>query len=298
MITDHKFFAKIIKNYFKNSTFNNSNNHNYYLTPFDTTPGLVKLHTLQKKKISYMAKYSSLIKNFTAASRLSNFELINKNNINDYNTIVLTWGRCNNFSDNGDYFDSCFNESSKNYKKILWFVVSLDNKVPKKINTNIVLLKNKNPELINFKHLIKLIIKKILTFFYKKNLNQFSFLEQFSIIVWENINNFVDVTKLKKIITPYEGQPFQNYINYKLKLNNKNINTIGYVHATQGFPIHLFRRDGAPNKLYVHGSDQKHHLINFLGWNKDQVQLISSLKFRKKDKKKISKYNFPTLCYS
>jgi len=233
-----------------------------------------------------------LLKNFFAASRIVDFNLINKENIKNYDTIILTWGKYNNFSKDGDFIDLHFNESSKKHKNILWFVISLDNKLPLNIKKNIVIFANQNSRLINIKNTIKLIFKKIFLSFLAKSSPQFSYVEQFSIVIWQNVKKNIEIKKLKKIIMPYEGQPFQNYLNNKMVLINKKIETVGYVHSTQAFPIHLFKRSGAPKKLLVHGKDQKYHLNRYLGWKKNEVKLISSLKIRKKNK-----INYQNLIY-
>ena len=81
MILNLKSFIKIIKNYYNNQKSNNSNDQNYYLTTFDASPGFVKLHELQEIKINFIYKYFFLLKNFFAASRVVDFNLINKENI-------------------------------------------------------------------------------------------------------------------------------------------------------------------------------------------------------------------------
>ena len=56
---------------------------------------------------------------------------------------------------------------------------------------------------------------------------------------------------------------------------------MGYIHSTQPFPLLNLYRDGAPEKLFVHGSDQKYHLTNYFGWPEKVVKLIPSLRFKK-----------------
>jgi hypothetical protein len=292
MISNLNPFIKIIKNYYNKKNSNISKNHNYFLNTFDETLGFIKLLELQKKQISFMDKYFILLKNLFATSKVSDLVLINEENIKNYDTIILTHGNYSHFSKKGDYFDPSFNENSKQFKKILWFVISTDHKMPINIGDNIVLLINKNANLLNFNKFIKLVFKKMLIFFFKKKSPQFLHTEQFSDIVWKNINKLKKIQNIKKIFSPYEAQPHQNFLNYRLNLKNNKIKTIGYVHSTQAFPIHLFKRDGAPKKLFVHGKDQKYHLIKFLGWKKSDIQLIPSLKIRNKNKK-----NYQNLIY-
>ena len=282
MIRDLSTFTKVIKKYYKKSPINNANLIDYFLITYSKY-SYYNLLKLQNIKVDKLSKFIAIIKEFIGSVNALDFELANKNKITEFNKLILTTGRCSNVSSNGDYFDKYFNESSRDHPKILWFVINLDKQQPKKIGENILFFTNRNNKFSFFKNLIVLIIKKFLSFFGKKK--SFFYLEILSKNIWKNINNSIDVTRIKEIITPYEGQPFQNYLNYKLKTNSKNIKTIGYVHATQGFPIHLFKRFGAPEILYVHGSDHKYHLSKFLGWDKKQIKIIPSLKIRKKNKK-------------
>jgi len=291
MITEPVAFTKIIKKYIKNSPSNNSNNQGYYLNSYNKVSH-IKMQELQGIKVNKITKCIAVVKDFIAAARVLDFHTINVNKTYHYHTIIFTLGTSKNFSNDGNYFDRYFNENSKNYPKILWVVINLNSNQPKKIAKNIILFNNKNKKLINLKNIIKLLIKKILSAFNKERINNFSYSELLSTILWKNIKELINVSKLKKIIHPYEGLPFQNYINYKFKAVNKKIKTIGYVHATQPFPSHLFKRDGAPDELYVHGVDHKYHLSKFLGWRKNQIKLTPSLKIRKKNIKKYQNIIF------
>ena len=88
---------------------------------------------------------------------------------------------------------------------ILWFVINLDNHVPKRlIKISYFLL----IKIINFcfKNLIFLFLKKIFIFPWDKN--KYFYLEILSVNIWEN-NKFIDINKIKKIITPYEANLFR-----------------------------------------------------------------------------------------
>lgn len=275
MISNTKVLINRIRIYFKKKN-NISKDSNYYLTTFDTSEGYLKLLDLQKKKINFIEKYRIKFKNFISSINSLNFEIINANNINNYNQLIVTWGWSQNFDAEGNFLDKYFNENSKSLKNTLWFVISLDNEKPKNIKKNIILLINKKENLIKYKQLVVNLIKN---FFLPTSS------ESLASIVWLSLSKFVNFKKIKKVITPYEAQLFQNHLFNELHIHYKKIQTIGYVHATQAFPVHLFRRNGAPKKLLVHGKDQKFHLIKYFGWNKKNVKLISSIKIRKKNKK-------------
>ena len=82
---------------------------------------------------------------------------------------------------------------------------------------------------------------------------------------------------------PYEAQPIQNTWIYFLKQSHPELLVYGYIHSSMSaFPSYYFKRLGAVDKLFVHGSAYKRVLVDHLGWEDDEVQVISSLRFKKK----------------
>ena len=69
---------------------------------------------------------------------------------------------------------------------------------------NIVIFANQNSRLINIKNTIKLIFKKIFLSFLAKSSPQFSYVEQFSIVIWQNVKKNIEIKKLKKIISSWK----------------------------------------------------------------------------------------------
>ena len=100
-------------------------------------------------------------------------------------------------------------------------------------------------------------------------------------------NEFKPLLKknVKKIIMPYEGQPFQNLIIKQSEKFNKNIKTIGFVHNfPPALPTNLIRRIGSPKKIIVCGTDQKYCLNKYLSWPKKDILISKSSRFINKNK--------------
>ncbi len=277
-------YLSIIDKYFHLSN-GNSNNQNFYLSSFSPTPGYIILKSLQKKNINLFNKIKIKFQYFLGSLTLSCTNIFFKNISYDYSSIIITWGNINNFRKNGSFEDKYFNQNSRKNKKFLWFVISLDNKIPKNLNENIVIFLHKN---LNFKNFIPSILNILIRYFSSllnsKKKASLYYLENISFELWNKIEPLLKNKKLKKAIMPYEAQPFQNYIFKKIRENYKKIKSIGYVHSTQPFPSHLFKREGSPDKIYVHGNDQKYHCNKYLGWKKNQVKSIPSFRFLKKNK--------------
>ena len=85
--------------------------------------------------------------------------------------------------------------------------------------------------------------------------------------------------KFNKVILPYEGQPYQNYIFKNLK--RLNVNTVGLIHSIlPAIPLNLLKRDGSPDKLYISGKQQKKILIKLFGWKNNEIKLTNSLRLK------------------
>ena len=169
MINDPKVYTKIFRSYYKNSPKNNSKLIDYFNITYSRY-SLLKLLKLQKVKVKIFTKIITYVKEFIGSANAISFELSNFENIEKYDKLILTTGQCSNVSDDGNYFDKYFNENSKNHPNILWFVINLDNHVPKKINKNILFFTNKNNKFLFLRNLIFLFLKKIFIFPWDKQI--------------------------------------------------------------------------------------------------------------------------------
>ena len=129
------------------------------------------------------------------------------------------------FLRDGSYFDNYFQTHSRSLPNTLWFLICVDNFIPKKIDQNVVLFTTKK-NIIKY-NLFYLIISFTVTLFKvkfspKKMIHEFSFGTKFSNIISRNLLFEVGNYNLKRILISYEAQPFQNNIFNKIKeINNK-----------------------------------------------------------------------------
>ena len=262
-----------LKNYFLESK-NNSINPKFYLTTFAITPGFIILKKLCNETVSFFQLIKYKIIFFFGISKLSNYKVLFYPNQNRYENVIVTWNYGNDFLRNGSFNDKYLNINSKMNKKVLWLVVCLDDKVPKKIDKNIALFIRKRINHSDVVYLFKIFIRNLINIlFLKLNKCRWSYLDLFAEIFWLEADKILRFNKIKKLITLYEAQPFQNYLNLMKKIKNDKIKTIGYVHSTEAFPTHLYKRDGAPDVLLVHGKDQKYHCVKFLNWKEKFVKV-------------------------
>ena len=264
-----------IKNFYNKNKINNIDNYKNSFSFFSS-------YDQDSNGYSLLKYY---IRNFLLSFYTRDLD-VKKNKQNfDYNKIIISWSNYDNFNKNGSYNDKYFNVNSRIKKKTLWFLIHLDNKIPKKIDDNIIILFQKNNR-IQFIKFFKFIFNLNYIFVNFKKI----ICEQSNLVITGNgfANIFLKCLNqnVKRIITPYEGQPFQSIIIKKTQDYNKNIKILGYIQSfPPAFPSNLFFRQGCPDKLIVNGYDQKYCLTKFLNWKKQNIIISHSTRFinEKKD---------------
>lgn len=247
------------------------------------TPGHLILKYFINGKKKLLSEFYMYLKYLLAIRKLSNYTIYNNNKKGKFKNIVVSWSRKNDFLEDGTYNDRYFGTSSKENKNTLWFLISEDGIFTTKLDDNVIVFFKKDMKKLSTLYLTKIFFTKLVK--YKFSLRKFfsslSFYAHISEIVFKKIKPIILENNIDTIITPYESQPFQNYLFKNIKKIKKDIKTMGYIHSTQPFPLLNLYRDGAPEKLFVHGSDQKYHLTNYFGWPEKVVKLIPSLRFKK-----------------
>lgn len=288
---------KVCRNYL---TRENQNNIDVDISPlcfftvWADTPGRYKVFDLlNEKKIS---KYSFILKNIFSISKDFDLKLYESGtNIKpEINTVIISYSKKSNFDKKGNFNDSYFGFSSKN-KNFFWFLISLDNYVPKKIKHNISIVAKKSNNSISISYLIKFLSKNFFSnIFSIKRINHYCWREfNFSKRITELFYSYYQNSKVKNVILNYEGIPFQNNLLKKLKEKNKKIKTLGYLHcAPWPVQLDLLYKKQQLDYLLVSSLDQKKVLHKYLGWKNKNITVIPSLRFIKNKKKEFNGYLF------
>lgn len=256
-----------------------------YIPSYGLNPGNTKLLKWMDKKLINVQNFKIIFYHILAITSYHNYEILNFKQKN-YKYLFITWGKEKNFK-NKIFEDSLLNVDSDINKKSLFFVIYLEKNLPKFIPKNVILIHKKNYSrnlIFFFKELFKNLIR------YKFNLRKFIHYFSAQTIFAEKINEYLNIilkkNEINKVILPYEGQPFQNFVLSKL---DKKIKTYGIIHSIlPALPTNLIKRKGSPKFIFVSGMQQKKILINFLGWNKKQITINKSLRFKKDINKNIS----------
>lgn len=265
-----------------------------YLDSLEPVPGfgIVQYWISGIKKKPYF--FFLILKDFLLSFFKINFVAINKFKKKTYKNIIISWSKIENFSKDGSYNDPYFNTNSNiNGKDCIWFLIHMDDKIPKNISKNLFLIKKINGGFdwkkfifffINFKKLIKNIGSIIHRQSYQTK-SAHSIFVPFGALLHYNV---------KKIIMPYEGQVFQNLIIKKSEIFNSKIETIGFIHNfPPALPTNLIHRIGSPKKIIINGPDQLHCFNNYLFWPKSKLLLFESARFINKNKDMNGKIYLP-----
>ncbi len=283
-----KYLIQKVKKYFNrlsNLDIDISKSSFCYIPSFGLNPGNTKLIKWIDNKLLNLENIKIIFFHILAISSYYNYKIYNGNQKN-YKSLFISWGKKKDFKNN-NFSDKLLNANSESHKKSLFFVIYLDEVKPSIIPKNVILFyKKKRGRSIFF--LLKILTQSL--FIYQFNLRKFihyvSSQTIFAEKIYDKIDSVVKKNNIQKIIMPYEGQPFQNFVMSKL---DKKIKTHGIVHSIlPALPTNLVKRKGSPQKIYVSSQEQKKVLIKFLGWNKSEIVVIDSLRFKKKIDKGIS----------
>jgi hypothetical protein len=275
----------------KNKRYDSSLN---YLDSIEKNPGYGLVQFWNKGIVKIPILLFLLLKDFLLSFYEFKFTQINKLKKKKFQNIIISWSRIHNFEKNGSFNDPYFNTNSNLNKSCIWFLIHMDNKIPKKISNNIVIIKKKSGK-YNYAKLISFFIN-IQNF--TTNISSMIHTESHQTkIAYAIFNKFKYLLKnnLKKIIMPYEGQPFQNLIIKKTLEFNKSISTIGFVHNfLPALPTSLIYRNGSPKKIIVSNIDHKYFFNKYLSWSKKRIQIKMSARFIDKKKEMSGKIFLPS----
>lgn len=260
-------------------------NYSCYFPNWGESYGDYILKILQKKINIKDRFYYSLreIYNYYNHSDLQVF----KNNYVDlkkYSNLVLSWGTDKDFDINGNFYDRYFNKYNLYNKNTLWIIIYQGKDLEFKNNVeNLIIVKKKREFIINFLffNLNNFLYFSVKSFFAnKKTIFDFIKITKFDYKLKDLILKILKNNNFEKIIVPYEGQPFQNYIFNEIQKLNIKILTIGYVHSSlSAFPSIYLKREGHPKKILIHGLNNKIILSNFLNWKKNDLYITESARF-------------------
>ena len=284
LLKNIKFFF----NKFDNLNFLPYRNSVFYLATYSNFIGSYILSSLSgRKNLGFLKNSFIIMRDIIYSLNYINVKVLTPPKKFNYDKIIITWAFQNNFEKDGSLNDRYFNINSSSLKKTLWFVVYLSPINPKVVGENIVLLKVKTYKSLNIFRILKNLFKNF-KFIFKNYKYYFALVSNYNFfaeIFLKQIEPFLS-NETKKILMPFEGQPFQNRLIYSIKKYYKNIQTIGYVHSPPlAMPANFIYKNYSPDKIILNGKDQLYCFNKFLGWKKSRIKILPSFRFNKSKKK-------------
>jgi hypothetical protein len=201
-----------------------------------------------------------------------------------YDQVVVSWARKGDYQADGSYFDRYFQTSSREVPRTLWFLISLDNYVPDKLDTNIRLFaRDKSERHYDFGFLLRTVARVVKESggSPRRTMHRLSTATVLAEEVAAALSSELEGSGASSLLLPYEAQPFHHAVFRAAKNADPSIRTVGYLHsALPPLPTDLIRRDGAPDLVLVHGAEQMQMMESHLGWTADSLRAIPSLRYR------------------
>lgn len=276
-----KKILNIVKKYFlkKNSPFLNKS---YFALYANNEGNKYIKEKIYKYKINKINKILSTNINLFSSSNLR--IISNCYDEKYYNNLVVTWGNNKSFSLNGVFYDKYFSTYSSDHPNTFWIILS-DSKINKKnLGSNIATVyPEKN--FINYYKFCKIFISN---FFYDIFGLKIKVVDR-DFLIFKCINDFIlkekSLSKLKNLLIPYEGQPFQKRILFNQKIKNKNLTTYGFDHsAPHSIATQLYYTKGSPDILLVSGPNVKKCYTKFYNWSPKKIQLSFPTRYKNYNK--------------
>ena len=255
----------------------------FYFCPYGYSKGTAKLFSFNRKIYSYKILFIATIKDFYKLFKIGSFNFLPAKKIFNYETVIINWASKNDFKKDGSFYDKHFNINSSSCKNVHWVLIYSDYLLPEKLRDNISLIYNKK-KIFN----LSLIFKIFCSIFIKRKnkfmLYELSYPTQLANFLKKTVHLFINKNIIKKVIMPYEGQPFQNTAFKEINYIDKKIKTVGYIHSyPMGLPSNLLKRAGHPKQLILSSVSQKYCFKKYLGWSEKDLKILPSARLLKKN---------------
>lgn len=198
--------------------------------------------------------------------RLGSFGVAGEDLASDeFEDMIVSWAVPTDFAAGGEYRDRYFGLSSRDTPRVLWFLILLSGSAPARLPANVRLFHR--PASAGVRP-------------HRPARGGFSGTVTQAHDIAAAVERCLRAGSFAQILMPYEAQPFQHAINRAARAHDPKIATVGYLHsALPALPTDYLLRDGAPDKLLVHGSGQAEILTRQLGWPAQRLEIIDSLRY-------------------
>jgi hypothetical protein len=204
-----------------------------------------------------------------------------------FSRLVVSWSRAGDFSSDGAYHDRYFRIGSRETPDTLWFLMAIDQAVPRRLDPNIVVFRQiRGARSTVVLRLLRAAVGTLgpAPHSVDGSAPAVSAMAALADQVAAAVLAQLEGKTILSVLVPYEAQPHQHVLFRAVKRRNPAIRTVGYLHsALPPLPTDLLVRAGAPDLLLVHGRGQARILARHLGWPGSALRIIKSLRYRADD---------------
>ena len=258
-----------------------------YLNSWARVPGRARVRLLAHQRCGAFGLATARLREAALVAAQSGYELAAGTGASaQFDRMVVSWSRGVDFAPDGSYRDRYFRTSSRENPSTLLFLIALDEAVQRVLDPNIVVYRRRaGTRRLDFPFLLRS-AAAIPGRARRPDgaAPALSATVSFADQVTQAVIAIVDAARIRTIVMPYEGQPFQHAIFRAAKQRGRIVRTVGYLHsALPPVPTDLIHRPGAPELLLVHGQGQIDILSRHLGWPAASLRAIPSLRYRVAD---------------
>ena len=268
-------------NTYKKNNINTASSSFSFIATWGENIGFQKLKSNQLNISSKFQFMKIILKDLFSAIKFPEIKYFENSSIKHQNKIILSTASFEDFNEEGSYLDRYLKIESKDYLNYIFLILYGNDILPKKIDQNIIIFSKKENFIKGvFVFLVSLIKYFFRNFSLKDFLHHFSDQTNFAKNFSNSIKKKINFGRIKLILLPFEGIPYQQKILQEAKKINKEILTIGYDHsAPHAMPLNMFNRMGSPDFLIVNGSSQIYNLTKFLNWPQKKLIQLPSLRY-------------------
>lgn len=238
----------------------------FYLNSWSPCLGFARLRTLAHGAGAEPARLVWRLRDVARAFRVPDAELSGEGDVAGCESMIVSWALPTDFDADGHYRDRYLNLGSRDTPGTLWFLWLLSGEPPARLAPRVKLMR------CSSRH----------TSMRLRGRSPVSGTARQAERMAQAVMPCFSGGRLRRLVMPYEAQPFQHAIVLEIRRRGLPVETVGYVHsALPALPTDYLFREGAPDRLLVHGEGQREILTGLLGWAGDRVTVIDSLRYQR-----------------
>jgi hypothetical protein len=186
-----------------------------------------------------------------------------------FEQLIVSWAFPGDFDPDGHFRDRYFGLSTRDTPSALWLLMLMEDAVPESLPANVRVIRRARGSGVPVARP-------------GARRHRFSGVVAQAMCIADVVRSVLRGASIRRVIVPYEAQPFQHALMLSAKEHDSTIETLGYMHSVMpAVPTEYVYRHGVPDVLLVNGEGQRDILCEFMGWPPERVRSVPSLRYRR-----------------